>query len=227
MKTIRLPVLFALGWLLGIAAAAHETPDGVPHEHAEDAGGPTSVFAHFPTAPDFYREPVAALIREGLVERFGEDEFAAVVLSHEIHQHIGIYTIIGAKMGVRARELLEAPRRAVEVVVETQPDTPPACAVDGLQASLGSTYGQDLIRIQPVVERGLTVTFTHGDRRLRVALKDGFKAEIQRIVETNATRHGDLSPAYFEAIRAASYRIWAEWDRAQIFEEDWLDAGTQ
>lgn len=227
MKTMQPSVSFALGLLLGIAAAAHETPDGVPHEHPEDAGGPTSVFVHFPTAPDLYCEPVAALIRGGVVERFGEDEFAAVVLSHEIHQHIGIYTIIGAKMGVRARELLGAPRRAVEVVAETQPDTPPACAVDGFQASLGSTYGQDLIRIQPALQRGLIVTFTYGDKRLRMALKDDFKAEIQQLIETNSTQHGYLSPAYFEAIRAASYRIWAEWDRAQIFEEDRLDAETQ
>ncbi|HNR30365.1 MAG TPA: formylmethanofuran dehydrogenase subunit E family protein [Candidatus Hydrogenedentes bacterium] len=217
-------ILLFLVVVLCTAAAAHDLPDGVPHHHPEDEVGPTSVFAHFPTSPDMYCDEVAAIIRAGVIDRFGAEEFAAVVLSHELHQHIGVYTVVGAKMGVRARELLDAPRRAVRVEVETQPDTPFACATDGLQAALGSTYGQDLIRIQPVLKPRLTVVFSYGGKRLRMGLKESFRHEIARIIHDNSEKHGYLSPAYFEAIRGASYRIWADWDRKKIFDETWIDA---
>lgn len=191
------------------------------HDEGEiSEGGPSSVFERFPVAAEAYCPEVAALVRAGVVDQFGEDEWAAVVVSHELHQHIGIYTVIGAKMGVRARELLDAPRRSVHVVVHTTPSTPMACATDGLQVALGSTYGQDLIRLEPVEAPGLEVEFTYESKRLTMRLTPEYAKKVRAFIDEASQAHGFLSPAYFEEIRAASYRVWAEWDRKEIFTEE-------
>lgn len=190
-------------------------------------GGPSSVFQHFPVNAEAYRPEVAALVREGVVERFGEEEWAAVVVSHEVHQHIGIYTVIGAKMGVRARELLEAPRRSVQVVIRTTPRTPMACTTDGLQVALGSTYGQDLIRIETVAPPGLDVEFMYEHRRLIMRLTPEYSQRVRALIDEAIEKHGFLTPVYFEAVRAASYRVWAEWDRKEIFVEEVVEGQSE
>ena len=189
------------------------TPGGEP------VGGPTSVFVQFPTDPAYYQPEVAELVREGVVERFGVEEWAAIVVSHEIHQHIGVYTIVGAKMGVRASELLDAPRRAVSVTIKTVADSPMACAVDGVQASMGSTYGQHLIHLVNTRTPGLEATFRLGDETLRMTLKPEYLAKVRGFIDTHSAEHGYLSAPYFEAIRGESYRVWAEWDRSVMFDE--------
>lgn len=190
-------------------------------DHHDDEGGPTSVFRDFPMDPDLYIPEVAQLVHDGVPEKFGHDEWAAIVLSHEIHQHIGIFTILGAKMGVRAKELLEAPRRAVRVNIETVPETPMACAADGLQASLGSTFGQSLIEMTKADTPRLAATFRYKERTLRLALSPDYQKAVAGIIEDNSKKYGFLSPAYFDGIRATSYHIWGTWDRKAIFTEEW------
>lgn len=198
-------------------------PHSGPAGSEAEEGGPTSVFLKFPVDPSSYVPEVAALIADGVVDRYGDDEFAAVVMSHEIHQHIGIYTIVGAKMGVRAREVLNAPRRSVEVTVKTLPNTPLACAVDGIQAAMGSTYGQGLIAIEPVLDRILECTFAYKDQNLRMRLKPEYSAQVEAIIKECIGKYGNLTPQYFEGIRQACFRLWNEWDRRAIFDETFQD----
>lgn len=206
MKTLCL----ALGMVLAAGAAlAHE---GAPQ-------GPGKVmFLEFPTDPARYTPPVAALLEGGIVERYGLEEFAAVVLTNELHQHIGIYTVLGAKMGVRAREVLQAPSRAVRARMDTTRRQPFACALDGIQMALGSTYGQNLIEAPERDEPRVSGAFTWRDRRVRLALKPAFEARLWEMILQAREGHGDLTPAYFNEIEERSYEVWRDWDRVEIFD---------
>ena len=178
-----------------------------------------------PTDPEAYQEPTAALVRKGIPEKYGQEEWAAVVLAHELHQHVGIMTVAGAKMAVRARELLKAPPRSVHVVVGTGPEPPHACAIDGIQAGLSSTYGQQLIQAPPVDQPSLTATFQYEGRSLKLTLRPEYQAQIQRCIQTAIKNHGNLTYDYFEAVEVFSYTVWAEFDRKTIFHEELSSRG--
>ena len=185
------------------------------------------MFQRFPVEPDVYMPPVAKLLEEGIVERFGEDEFAAIVLTNELHQHIGIYTVLGAKMGIYAREILRAPTRSIHVVMETTRKQPWACTLDGVQMAIGSTYGQNLIDVSDNAEPAVAGAFTWTDRQVHLALKPEYQERLHAIIVQAREAHGDLTPAYFHEIEDHCYIIWAEWDRGQIFEAELRHAATE
>ncbi|MCC6486966.1 MAG: formylmethanofuran dehydrogenase subunit E family protein [Candidatus Hydrogenedentes bacterium] len=179
---------------------------------------PLNVLSEFPTEPEAYEGATAALVRERVPERYGLEEWEAVVLTHEFHQHIGIYTVLGAKMAVRAREVLDAPMRAVAVTAETGSGQPLSCMLDGLQVGLGSTLGQNLIRV-PEKEKGeVAAQFTYKERTIRLSLKPEYQERIGQLIQVARAHYGDLTPAYFHAVAHASYGVWADFDRKEIFE---------
>jgi pyrimidine-specific ribonucleoside hydrolase len=157
-------------------------------------------------------------VRKGIPDKFGREEWAAIVLTHEFHQHVGIYTVLGAKMGVRAREALNAPTRNVMVEMETGPDQPMACVADGVQASIGSTYAQNLIAMPTVNKPVVSGVFTYRDASVRVRLKEEYQARIERFIVEALMKYPALSPQYFATIEDASYSVWAEFDRKEIFD---------
>jgi pyrimidine-specific ribonucleoside hydrolase len=196
---------------------------------ADEAGDHTSVprgeraFQILKTLPldaTAYQPPAAALVAEGIPEKFGHEEWACIVLTHEIHQHAGIYSILGAKMGVRARELLEAPTRTVVVTVETGARPPESCVIDGLQVALGSTLAQDLIHVPPAGRPKVAATFEYKGRKLRLSLKPEFEKKISEFIASAIRECGSLTPAYYENVEAFSYRVWAEFDRRTLFDEE-------
>jgi len=186
---------------------------------------PLAVLKRFPLEPDFYCPQAAALLRGGIVEKFGREEWAAVVMAHELHQHVGIYTVLGAKMGVRARELLDAPTRAVHVIVETGLDPPASCTVDGIQASLASTLAQKLIEVPPdVSDPRVAATFEYRGRSIRLSLRPEYAKKVKNIIQTAIETHGNLTPAYFHEIEDRSFDVWAEFDRREVFLVEHLSA---
>lgn len=176
------------------------------------------MFQRFPTDPAYYTPPVAQLLEQGIVARFGEEEFAAVVLTNELHQHIGIYTVLGAKMGIHAREILRAPTRSIQVVMETTKQQPWACTLDGVQMAIGSTLGQNLIELAENEQPAVAGTFTWEGRRVRLALRAEYQQQLRDIILKAREAHGDLTPAYFDDIEQHCYTVWAEWDRGRIFD---------
>ncbi len=201
--------------MCGSYAAAHDEKD---HDKTTPPGTrPLAVLKRFPVAPEFYCAEAAQLIRNGVIEKYGEEEWAAVVMAHELHQHVGIYTMLGAKMGVRARELLNAPTRAVHVIVETGSEPPLACTIDGLQASLGSTLAQKLIEVPEESEPRVAAVFEYGDKRIRLSLRPEYKKKVQRIIQTAIKKYGNLTPAYFHEVEDRSFGVWADFDRRDIF----------
>ena len=175
-----------------------------------------------PLNAPFYQAPASDLVKAGIPEKYGHEEWAAVVLTNEFHQHVGIYTILGAKMGVRARELLEALPRSVKVSTETGIAPPHSCLVDGLQVALGSTLAQNLIHVPESKTPRTAAVFEYQGKRIRLCLRPEVQQTIADIISNAIAHHGNLTPGYFEEIEAASYRIWAEFDRAVIFDEELL-----
>lgn len=175
-----------------------------------------------PLDASFYQPPTSDLVTAGIPEKYGHEEWAAVVLTNEFHQHVGIYTILGAKMGVRARELLEARPRSVNVTAQTGTAPPHSCLVDGLQVALGSTLAQNLIHVPESDTPRTAAVFEYQGKKVRLCLKPKIQQTISNIISNAISSHGNLTPAYFTEIESASYRIWAEFDRSVIFDEEIL-----
>ena len=62
-----------------------------------------------------------------------------MVLTNEFHP-TGAYSIIGAKMGIRAREILEAPFDTLRVVSHAGDAPPSSCLNYGLQMATGASW---------------------------------------------------------------------------------------
>ena len=97
MKRRIIKVSFIFGVLLfsylGVVSdlAAHE-----PHEL--DARKPVCLKA-YPTDPSLFNEIVRPYVNK-IIEKHGLEEWKAVLLTNELHRHLGMWSIIGAKMGI-------------------------------------------------------------------------------------------------------------------------------
>ena len=61
----------------------------------------------------------------------------------EFHGHIGPYVVLGYKMGLMARDLLDSPGYFdLTVAVESPLTPPPSCLIDGIQLGSGCTTGK-------------------------------------------------------------------------------------
>lgn len=143
-----------------------------------------------------------------------EDPEARLVnLTNEIHGHIGIYSIIGTKMGLYARELLgERPS-----VLSFAGKTPPlSCLNDGIQIGSGATLGRGLIEVSAEGEPCAKARFTSGRRTITLELKEEYSRQIEADIEKAVSDFGH-TPAYWEQIQSLAEDYGKEWDRKQIF----------
>jgi pyrimidine-specific ribonucleoside hydrolase len=204
----------------------------IADEHAGDPK-PTKgertfhILKDMPLDASSYQPATAALVTLGVPEKFGHEEWAAIVLTNEVHQHVGIYSILGAKMGVRAKEILDAPPRAVQVTVETGGKPPMSCMIDGLQVALGSTFAQDLIHAPASDAPSAAAVFEYKGRKIRLALKPEVQKRIAGMIDKAVKECGDLTPAYFQRIETFSYSVWAEFDRSFLFDEETVQPGME
>jgi pyrimidine-specific ribonucleoside hydrolase len=173
----------------------------------------------FPRDASGLRADVAAIAAEALA-RHGEEEWHSILLTNELHRHLGIYSILGAKMGIRARELLGAGLDELEVLSLTGDREPLSCLTDGLQVATGATLGRGSIAFGSGPPCAAAV-FSAGERSLELALKPEIEARIRTDIQRCIAEHGALTPAYWEAVRALALRYWLEMERAAICTETW------
>lgn len=172
-----------------------------------------------PVDRDQLRPDVAA-IRDDALARHGREEWDAVLLTNELHRHLGIYSILGAKMGIRARELLDAGVDELEVVSLAGSEPPLSCMTDGLQVSTGATLGRGTISIEPGV-RVPAARFCKGQRAVELRIRADVVARIRTDISSCIADHGALTPAYWNAVRALALTYWRDQDRADIFDVRW------
>ena len=182
-------------------------------------------------------DPAIEAMAERTIARWGKEEWRAVILTNEIHGHIGIYSTIGAKMGIYALELLSRLcNKAEELkVLSFAGSRPPvSCFNDGLQISTGVTLGHGAIEIA----KSSAESKEHADARveaifrfraicgteakemqLRVWLKEELMQQIAGDI-ANAVKQYGHTPDYWLQVRRLALDYWQQWNRAEIFETE-------
>lgn len=129
------------------------------------------VFDRFPDNQDLYRDDVKQLMDQ-IISKNGMEEWKLIVLTNEFHDHLGIYSIVGAKMGLRAREYFNVERDEIIVVSFAGNRPPISCLNDGLQVSTGATLGQGTIRtVIDDLQQKPKAIFSHNNLTISLELK--------------------------------------------------------
>lgn len=188
------------------------------HQHRLDSDEADHVvFKHLPQDDEHFRDDVAPLTTP-LIERHGEEEWEIVVLTSEFHRHLGIYSILGAKMGLRARDHFKAELDELEVVSFAGLQPPISCLNDGLQVSTGATLGHGTITVASGHAPCPKAQFTHEDQSITLTLKSVYWNQIKKDIKTTIETHGIKTPAYWQAVRELGLQYWLKWSRDELFE---------
>ncbi|MFH0777804.1 MAG: nucleoside hydrolase [Candidatus Eisenbacteria bacterium] len=175
------------------------------------------VLNEYPADPALLREDVRR-VAPAIIERHGLAEWNAALLTNELHRHLGIYSLLGAKMGVRACEVLDAGIDELTVVSHAGRTPPLSCMTDGLQVATGASLGRGSIAVDPANSKPAAV-FIKGSNQLTLCLKAEIAGRIQEDIRGIIRQHGSLTPAYWSAVRALALRYWLDMDRSEIFDE--------
>ena len=101
----------------------------------------------FPTDSSFYSSDVEPFVAE-IIKKYGMDEWTSSVITNELHRHLGVFSIVGVKMGIRAREYFDTGVDEFSTISFAGSDPPLSCINDGLQVSTGSTPGHGLLTVK-------------------------------------------------------------------------------
>jgi len=156
--------------------------------------------------------------RDAIIAANGEDEWIAELLLNELHGHLGAYSIVGAKMGLRAAELLNAPRHSTAVVSHAPATQPESCLNDGLLAGTGSTPGRGLFRHEPGPPGTVEASFAYNRRQVTLRLKDSYRDQIRDRIGELLGQHSLADQGYWDGVRAFGLEIWQDWHRLDLFE---------
>ncbi len=118
------------------------------------------------------------------------EELAAL---QRFHGHLGVYVTLGLRMGAVGKRRF-GHYKGLTASVRSQPDPPMRCVLDGIQFSSGCTFGKGNISLEPGSEP--EVTFEKEGKRLRVALKKGWREKIDR--EMSKDKELQQSLFYYE-----------------------------
>jgi len=171
----------------------------------------------FPTRAESFKPDLRAMA-DKILRKYGMEEWKATVLTNELHRHLGIYSIIGAKMGIYARERLTAPLDSLTVVSMAGNKPPVSCLNDGLQVSTGASLGRGTIEIDDSSPRAAAI-FIYNDQKLTLKLKEHIVRQIKDDIRAAIKTYGPLTPGYFSHVRRLSIKYWYNMDRSEIFDE--------
>jgi type 1 glutamine amidotransferase/formylmethanofuran dehydrogenase subunit E len=191
----------------------------VPQESNAPGHNPHDLvtFDKFPSDPRYFRADLRAAI-PGIIERHGMEEWRVSVLTSEVHQHLGIYSVVGAKMGLLAREYFGVGLDKLHILSHAGLKPPVSCLNDGLQVSTGATLGHGTILVGAEGTALPEAEFIYEGRRILLCLKPEILKRIREDIAHGVRQYGDLTPAYFDFVRELSVSYWMELDRKKIFE---------
>ena len=210
------PVYMVAGWNRDAARRVYLSLLSGCYNRAFSSRTPV-VLAYYPTDPKSLREDIQPLAAK-IIAHHCLEEWIAVLLTNELHRHLGIYSLLGAKMGIRARELLNASMDELTVISHAGLKAPLSCMNDGLQVSTGASLGRGTIKVE-AHEAKPEAIFIKGPQNLRLTLDDGVAARVGADIQRSISQHGNLTPEYFAEIRRLALRYWLEMDRRKIFKE--------
>jgi inosine-uridine nucleoside N-ribohydrolase len=178
----------------------------------------------FTTAPlpDSALRPDVRDRRAAIIANNGEDEWFAQLLLNELHEHLGAYSIIGVKMGLRAAEILNAPPHSMEVRSAAPEGPPVSCLNDGLLMATGSTPGRGLFQHNP--EGAVRASFQYNGRTVQLELREAHRSRIATRIGALRSEFGLDHPGYWAGVRELGLDIWQDWHRLDLFEVTPLNA---
>jgi inosine-uridine nucleoside N-ribohydrolase len=172
--------------------------------------------------PDSALRPDVRDRRTTIIANNGEDEWFAQLLLNELHEHLGAYSIIGVKMGLRAAEILNAPPHSMEIR-SAAPERPPmSCLNDGLLVATGSTPGRGLFEHR--AEDAVRATFQYNGRTVQLELNAAYRSRIATRIGALRSEHGLEHPGYWAGVRDLGLDIWQDWHRLDLFDVAPLNA---
>ncbi len=174
------------------------------------------VFTAFPIDTALYKSAYAMILNE-TIRKFGLVEWKAISMTNEIHGHTGIYSIIGAKMGIRAMEYFNVGVNNLEVLTFVGNKPPLSCFNDGVQISAGATIGQGLICISDSISATPSAIFGFNNQKVHIAVDPEIAEQMRNEIKYAIVNYGLLSDKYWLYIEGLAIKYWADFDRQEIF----------
>ena len=175
------------------------------------------VFSQYPIDKALYRDDVS-VYTDKIIETHGLEEWKAAILTNEMHRHLGVYSLIGVKMGLFAREILEADLDELTVVSYAGLNPPLSCLSDGLQVATGASLGRGTISNSIDLPEYPKAVFIMDSKKIRIELKQEIMKKIQTEIIRLSNQYGFGSHKYFEEIRRMSIHFWVNLNRKHMFE---------
>ena len=174
------------------------------------------VFSQIPSDEHYFAEDITPHIQD-IISRHGLPEWRAGILTNELHGHLGIYSLIGMKMGIRVREYFNIGLDDLKIHSLAGLSPPISCMNDGLQVSTGSTLGHGLIQSSECSDPQPAAIFIFKNRKIKVSLKKQYVDIIRTDVHEAIMEYGLGTQAYWKCIRELAIKYWLELDRNNIF----------
>ena len=175
------------------------------------------VFNRFPVNRELFNYDIRPII-DSAIARYGLEEWKANVMTDEFHGHLGIFSIVGAKMGIKARELFGVGAVMLEVTTYAGTKPPYSCLTDGIQVSTGATLGMGTIHLAADSKVQPSAVFTYKNRSIRISLKKEYLQQVDSDINEGIVKFGLMDDGYWKLIRHNAIKYWLEWDRNEIFD---------
>ncbi len=175
------------------------------------------VFNRFPVLHEMFNYDIRPII-DSAIARYGYDEWKANVMTDEFHGHLGVFSIVGAKMGIKARELFGVGADMLEVSTYAGTKPPYSCLNDGIQVSTGATLGMGTIHLATHGKTKPSAIFSYKGRSIRISLKKEYLEQVDADIKEGIMKFGLMDDGYWKLIRHNALKYWVEWDRNKIFD---------
>jgi inosine-uridine nucleoside N-ribohydrolase/formylmethanofuran dehydrogenase subunit E len=175
------------------------------------------VFNRFPAQHEMFNYDIRPII-DSAITRYGYDEWKANVMTDEFHGHLGVFSIVGAKMGIKAREIFGVGADLLEVTSFAGTKPPYSCLNDGIQVSTGATLGMGTIHLDSRSKTKPSAIFKYKGRSVRISLKKEYLEQVNADINEGIMKFGLMDDGYWKLIRHNAIKYWVEWDRNKIFD---------
>lgn len=189
---------------------------GMAHDKNGFDNRETVCLKSYPTDPSLFNETVRPFVSQ-IIKTHGLEEWKATLLTNEMHRHLGLWSIIGAKMGVRAREVLNAPFDHLSVISLAGNNPPFSCLNDGIQVSTGSSLGRGTISNTHLGRP--EAIFIYNGKKLSMTPKPAIRAKVRETIKDLSKKYGFQSHPYFKELEKVSVNYWLDWQRKDMFTE--------
>jgi pyrimidine-specific ribonucleoside hydrolase len=138
-------------------------------------------------------------------------------MTDEFHGHLGVYSIVGAKMGIKACEIFGVGSDQLKVTSFAGTKPPYSCLTDGIQVSTGATLGMGTISISSDSIPKPMAIFVYKGRQIKISLKEEYLKQVDSDINDGIVKFGLMDDGYWKLIRRNAIKYWLEWNRNQIF----------